>query len=74
VRFANTAPRLGMRRGNIVTLLLDYAADGCSHEAAMEGLIAARMELTRRMEENGQLTARTAVRLAELSPHTPWCR
>ena len=34
----------------------------------MEELIAASEELTRRMNENGQL-ARTAVQLAELSTH-----
>ena len=37
-------------------------------EAALTELIAAREELTRRMDENGQL-ARTAVQLAELSTH-----
>ena len=37
-------------------------------EAAMEELVAARGELTRRMDENGQL-ARTAIQLAELSTH-----
>jgi ankyrin repeat protein len=36
--------------------------------AAMEELIAASEELTRRMNENGQL-ARTAVQVAELSTH-----
>ena len=37
-------------------------------EAALTELIAASEELTRRMDENGQL-ARTAVQLAELSTH-----
>ena len=37
-------------------------------EAALEELIAASEELTRRMNENGQL-ARTAVQVAELSTH-----
>ena len=36
--------------------------------AAMEELILASEELTRRMNENGQL-ARTAMQLAELSTH-----
>ena len=46
------------------TALLVGAVTG--GEAAMTELIAASAELTRRMEENGQL-ARTAVQLAELA-------
>jgi len=48
------------------TTLLVGAVTG--DEAALTELIAASEELTRRMDENGQL-ARTAIQLAELSTH-----